>query len=82
MQISAFVRLIVRGGVITIGVLLRVAGPVRAAELDRYDALANGPMAEGRPTIETNKALKDELRGTGIVSPRILSGRTTNGWFS
>lgn len=40
MQISAFVRLIVRGGVITIGVLLLVAGPVRAADLDRYDALA------------------------------------------
>jgi len=34
---------------------------VRAAELDRFDALANSPIAEGRPTPETSKVLKDEL---------------------
>ena len=65
-----------------VSVLLLAAGPVRAAETDRYDELANSPLAEGRPTAETSKALKDELRGTGVVSPRILSGRTTNGWCS
>src|SRR5262249_42948348 len=30
-------------------------------QLSRYDALANSPMAENRPTAETTKLLKDEL---------------------
>src|SRR5215467_9310177 len=36
-------------------------GLARAAELERYDALANSPMAENRPTPETSQLLKDEL---------------------
>jgi hypothetical protein len=31
------------------------------AQTDRYDALANSPMFESRPTPETSKLLKDEL---------------------
>ena len=31
------------------------------AQMDRYDALANSPMVEGRPTPETAALLKDEL---------------------
>ena len=31
------------------------------AQADRYDALANSPMFENRPTAETSKLLKDEL---------------------
>jgi hypothetical protein len=31
------------------------------AQSDRYDALANSPMVENRPTAETTKLLKDEL---------------------
>ena len=31
------------------------------AELDRFDALANSPMRENRPTPQTAKLLKDEL---------------------
>jgi hypothetical protein len=31
------------------------------AQVDRYDALANSPMVENRPTAETAKLLKDEL---------------------
>ena len=31
------------------------------AQVDRYDALANSPMAENRPTPETAQRLKDEL---------------------
>jgi hypothetical protein len=31
------------------------------AQTDRYDALANSPMFENRPTPETTKLLKDEL---------------------
>src|SRR5215467_1420769 len=31
------------------------------AQADRYDALANSPMVENRPTPETSKQLKDEL---------------------
>jgi hypothetical protein len=31
------------------------------AQTDRYDALANSPMTENRPTPETAKLLKDEL---------------------
>ena len=34
---------------------------VAHAQTDRYDALANSPMAENRPTPETSKLLKDEL---------------------
>jgi hypothetical protein len=31
------------------------------AQMERYDALANSPMVENRPTAETAKLLKDEL---------------------
>ena len=31
------------------------------AQVDRYDALANSPMNENRPTPETSKLLRDEL---------------------
>src|SRR5262245_9187217 len=31
------------------------------AQTDRYDAMANSPMVENRPTPETAKLLKDEL---------------------
>ncbi len=31
------------------------------AQMDRYDALANSPMAENRPTPATAKLLRDEL---------------------
>jgi hypothetical protein len=31
------------------------------AQSSRYDALANSPMPENRPTPETTKLLKDEL---------------------
>src|SRR5215467_13812979 len=31
------------------------------AQTDRYEALANSPMVENRPTLETTKLLKDEL---------------------
>jgi len=31
------------------------------AQTDRYEALANSPMVENRPTPETAKLLKDEL---------------------
>jgi hypothetical protein len=31
------------------------------AQMDRYDPLANSPMAESRPTAETAKLLRDEL---------------------
>src|SRR6516162_1420942 len=57
---SASVRLL-RIEAVAVGILLLFAGLGRAGELDRYDALANGAMAEGRPTHETSKALKDEL---------------------
>jgi hypothetical protein len=59
--ISAFVRLLFSVGAAAIGILLLLVGLVRAAELDRYDALADSPMAENRPTAETSKLLKDEL---------------------
>jgi hypothetical protein len=32
------------------------------AQVERYDALANSPMFENRPTPETSKLLKDELQ--------------------
>ena len=32
-----------------------------SAQMDRYDALANSPMAENRPTPATAKLLRDEL---------------------
>src|SRR5262245_48661586 len=31
------------------------------AQADRYDALANSPMVENRPTSQTSQLLKDEL---------------------
>ena len=34
---------------------------IARAQSDRYEALANSPMLENRPTPETAKALKDEL---------------------
>ena len=37
--------------------------PISAqAQSERYDALANSPMVENRPTPETAKLLKDELQ--------------------
>ena len=45
-----------------IAVLMSIALSLPAmAQTDRYDALANSPMAENRPTAETSKLLKDEL---------------------
>jgi hypothetical protein len=45
-----------------IGLFIALNSPIPAqAQSDRYDALANGPMAENRPTAETTKLLKDEL---------------------
>jgi hypothetical protein len=48
--------------------LVRVAAIVAAmlpglahAQVDRYDALANSPMNENRPTPETSKLLREEL---------------------
>jgi hypothetical protein len=41
-------------------VLICAAAPAHA-QTDRYEALANSPMAENRPTPETAKRLKDEL---------------------
>jgi hypothetical protein len=46
------------------GALLLAAvsfAPLAHAQTDRYDALANSPMAENQPTPETSKLLKDEL---------------------
>ena len=37
------------------------ASPQAQAQADRYEALANSPMVENRPTPETVKLLKDEL---------------------
>jgi hypothetical protein len=56
---AAFTRLAHRVG--TAGILCLLAGLAQAADLDRHDALANSPMAGGRPTAETSKLLKDEL---------------------
>ena len=36
-------------------------GTLAHAQTDRYEALANSPMVENRPTLETAKLLKDEL---------------------
>ena len=35
--------------------------PLAQAQADRYDALANAPFSENRPTPETMTLLKDEL---------------------
>jgi hypothetical protein len=51
----------IAAGAIALTILLLLVGLVRAAELDRYDALANIAMSENRPTPETTKLLKDEL---------------------
>jgi len=58
---SPIVRAVIEAGAAAFGILLLFAGLVRAAELDRFDALANSPIAEGRPTPETSEVLKDEL---------------------
>jgi len=34
---------------------------IAQAQTDRYEALANSPMVENRPTPETAKLLKDEI---------------------
>jgi hypothetical protein len=44
----------------TVLFLIGIAAPA-SAQTDRYDALANSPMFENRPTPETAKLLKDEL---------------------
>jgi hypothetical protein len=42
--------------------LVAVTLPAPApAQMDRYNALANSPMAENRPTAETAKLLREEL---------------------
>jgi hypothetical protein len=58
---AALVRCALGVGALGLGSLSLLAGRVQAAELDRFDALADSPMAEGRPTAETSKLLKDEL---------------------
>jgi hypothetical protein len=48
----------------TVFAIMLLAGSVAVpalAQTDRYDALANSPMFENRPTPETAKVLKDEL---------------------
>jgi hypothetical protein len=55
------VRVILRVGPAAIGTLFVIVALVRAAELDRYDTLADSPMVENRPTPETMKLLKDEV---------------------
>lgn len=35
--------------------------PIAHAQIERFDALANSPMFENRPTAEASKLLKDEL---------------------
>src|SRR5215470_2969091 len=43
-------------------VFATIALSMRAgAQTDRYDALANSPMAENRPSADAAKVLKDEL---------------------
>jgi len=51
---SGLVRLVIGVGAVAVVILLLFAGLVRAAELDRCDALVNSPMTEGRPAPETS----------------------------
>jgi hypothetical protein len=51
----------IAAAVVAVTILVLLVGLVRAAELDRYDALANSAMSENRPTPETSKLLKEEL---------------------
>jgi hypothetical protein len=46
----------VRGNGESLGMSTQMHSPV-----DRFDALANSPMIENRPTPETTQVLKDEL---------------------
>jgi hypothetical protein len=48
-------------GAIAAAMLVFLVGLVQAAELERYDALADSAMSENRPAPETSKLLKDEL---------------------
>jgi hypothetical protein len=51
-----------RAATFAIGVgVVMLAGNAQA-QPDRYDALANSAMTENRPTPETAKLLRDELR--------------------
>src|SRR6476469_1013451 len=43
-------------------ILALMVAPVRAlAQQEHFDALANAPFSENRPTLETSKLLKEEL---------------------
>ncbi|MBR1162646.1 DUF1254 domain-containing protein [Bradyrhizobium elkanii] len=44
-----------------VGLASAVVASPTLAQMERYDALANAPMAENRPAPETAKLLKDEL---------------------
>src|SRR5262245_52268516 len=46
---------------LTLGIAAITLAPLAQAQPDRYDALADSPMAENRPTPETSQLLKDEL---------------------
>src|SRR5215831_9589769 len=45
----------------TFAALTLVFAASAQAQTDRYEALANSPMVENRPTLETSKLLKNEL---------------------
>src|SRR5215831_7770453 len=45
----------------TFAALTLVFAASAQAQTDRYEALANSPMVENRPTVETSKLLKNEL---------------------
>jgi hypothetical protein len=57
-MISKFKCVILR---ITICTAIVVVAPPAHAQMDRFDALANGAMSENRPTAQTAKLLRDEL---------------------
>jgi len=69
---SGLVRLAIGVGAVAVGILLLFAALVRAAELDRFDALVNSPMTQGCPAPETSKVLKDERRFSVRRGPTYL----------
>ena len=48
-------------GALAVAGFLSGVAPIAQAQSNRYDALANSPMVENRPTPEAAKLLKDEL---------------------
>ena len=48
---------------ISIAAMIAIVGfpTLGYAQMEHYDALANSPMAENRPTAATAKLLRDEL---------------------